>query len=494
MNGFDNPDVLVVGSGPAGSAFARRVHDRDPSATVLMVDAGPVLTDPPGTNTINLRGNAHAEALALCRDDTADDDPMAPYLQPGTALLRRSSDNMDPQVDMPAASMSTNVGGMGAHWSCSCPRPFGSEVMPAVPRDEFDAAFEVAEDLLSITTDGFTRTSTQHDIEALVGKMVDTERQVQPMPLACTPTGTVPTWSGTSAILGDLLDESTRFTLRADTRCRRLLHENGRVRAAELEHVPTGRRSVVSPGAVVVACDVLRTPQLLWASGIRPTALGRYLNDQPLLVATVPIAAELVGEDFWDLRTGTTEPRDHLRGVSWVPFDDESHPYHGQIHYFDPRFTVTGERDEKTLAPFAVLSWFLPKEISPDNRVLFSDSEQDGFGMPAMAIRHRLSEVDWLRVDGATRVMRGIAEVIGAGEPPQPQLFPSGSSLHYQGTVRIGATDDGTSVCDSGGRVWGMDNLYVAGNGVIATSTACNPTATAVALAVIAADRVTADQ
>ena len=73
---------------------------------------------------------------------------------------------------------------------------------------------------------------------------------------------------------------------------------------------------------------------------------------------------------------------------------------------------------------------------------------------------------------------------IGTALDDGPIELAAGSSLHYQGSVRMGPFDDGTSVCDTDGRVWGTRNVYVAGNGVIPTATACNPTATSVALAV----------
>ena len=69
-------------------------------------------------------------------------------------------------------------------------------------------------------------------------------------------------------------------------------------------------------------------------------------------------------------------------------------------------------------------------------------------------------------------------------------MMPLGASLHYQGTTRMGETDDGESVCGPDSEVWGVSGLFVAGNGVIPTSTACNPTLTSVALAVRGARQI----
>ena len=94
-----------------------------------------------------------------------------------------------------------------------------------------------------------------------------------------------------------------------------------------------------------------------------------------------------------------------------------------------------------------------------------------------------------MTIDRARKELIAVAAGIGelSGEP---LLLPAGYSLHYQGSTRMGLADDGTSVCDRDSRVWGFRNLFVGGNGVIPTATACNPTLTSVALAVIGTRRI----
>ena len=103
-----------------------------------------------------------------------------------------------------------------------------------------------------------------------------------------------------------------------------------------------------------------------------------------------------------------------------------------------------------------------------------------------MTIHYMLTDTDQRTIEllraNTERSCKLIGEPLG-----EPKLAPGGSSLHYQGTVRMGEADDGSCVCDSYSRVWGVSNLYVGGNGVIPTSTASNPTLTTVALAYRAA-------
>jgi choline dehydrogenase-like flavoprotein len=310
------------------------------------------------------------------------------------------------------------------------------------------------------------------------------------MPLACAADAAGgPHWTGSDVVLGPLAEPGVdTFQLRPDTICRRLETDGSRVLAADVEHRPTGRRDRITARTLFVAADALRTPQLLWASGIRPPALGRYLNDHTQVVSAVRLDPGLVRHD------GPADPRrsadDAIVGVFWVPFSEPHHPFHGQVMHLDmsPIGIVDAEAGEHVVG----LGWFVPKDIRAEDRVVFSDREVDAYGMPRLRIEYALTERDRHTVEAAIADQQRGAAALGEEVPGRgPALIPAGSSLHYQGTTRMGEGDDGGSVCDPFSRVWGYDNLYVGGNGVIPTRTASNPTLTSVALAIRAAGTVT---
>ncbi|MEV6345550.1 GMC oxidoreductase [Actinoplanes sp. NPDC051851] len=498
-------DLLIVGSGPAGSAIAREVSERRPGTRILMVDAGPQVTEVPGRNTRNLAPDERAVAQARSQGPNADGAASATgrvpggrlAARPGTFLLREPVDGDDDQDGMPAAAMSSNVGGMSAHWTCACPRPGGTERIGFLPQNALASAFDRAEELLTVTQKAFRPSPSSEYVIETLGALYDQgrepDRRVQPMPLACAPSNQgpsdrgMPTWSGAAEVLGPLTGPADGFTLSPETVCRRILHTDGVATGAEL--IRNGQTETVTARVVVVAGDAIRTPQLLWASGIRPGALGRYLNDQPQVISAVILDVPGSGAAYTDV----LDQRDLLTGVMWVPFDDASFPFHGQIMQLDASPILVGE-DADPNASVVGIGTFGAKEPRAEDRVTFDEDRLDGYGLPAPTIHYGLTEKDRAGVSRARGEISRMAAALGRFVPGgEPKLLPAGSSMHYQGSVRMGPADDGTSTCDSTSKIWGTANVFVAGNGVIPTATACNPTLTAVALAVLAAEQIAAE-
>lgn len=196
--------------------------------------------------------------------------------RPGTHLVTLDEAELRAS-GMPAAAVSTNVGGMGAHWTCACPRPGDGERVPFIPVEELDRAFDQAEQMLGVSSSVFPESpegaAIQRTLSELFDSMLPEERSVRRMPLACkVEAGGQRIWSETDTILGSLaeLKSGSRFSIQAETICRCLITKNDRVTGAVIEHLPSGSREEVKADVMVVAADSLRTPQLLWASGIRP--------------------------------------------------------------------------------------------------------------------------------------------------------------------------------------------------------------------------------
>jgi choline dehydrogenase-like flavoprotein len=485
--------VAIVGSGPAGSTYARLICDRLPDARVLLVEAGPVVSQPPGAHV-----NTIEDAGARARAKVASQGPAQYSYRIPSAELRllahRSARDgsisahsglfllgaaQDVSPDFPAASLANNVGGMGAHWFGACPRPAGTERIGFLDETTLDGALATAERLLRVSTTQFAGSQLAARREGILSGLFDhgraPERRVQPMPLAMSREAPGTGQSGPAVILGALLGAAQdHFELRPGTLCRRVVMNGDRAAGVELVDLASATAYQVAARHVVIAADTLRTPQLLFASGVRPAALGRHLNEHPYVAAILEL--DEPGESGYkpgDYELNALMP---ASGVTWVPFDGDRFPMHAQLHQW---------------ANVLAIGIFMPKEIAWDNRVEFSDSAVDWRELPSMRLHYSLSAADFQTVERAREVMVTIARACtGTSLDERPGLMPNGTSLHYQGTVRMGLQDDGTSVCDRHSRVWGTENLYVAGNGVIPASTACNPTLTSVALAVIGAHEV----
>lgn len=508
-----HPTVAVVGSGPIGSAYARLLLEGLPDAHVVMFEAGPQLTDVPGESVRNIadpdekararersqgpQAGEFRESLGIPGSTVVEGMFTA---RQGTHLLDFGGDGSAHAPSFPAAAGATNVGGQGAHWTCAIPRPAFSEKIPFIADEEWDDLIVTAEGLLHAQSSAFADSAVGGGIRSLLEEEFAGELPAgygpSTLPVAGDPQpdGSM-RWAGADVVLGPLIEPgnplSERFELRDLTLVRRVEHDGDRVTGVTVEDLRTGETSFVPAALVVVAADAFRSPQLLWASGIRPKALGHYLTEHPVVISTVALDAEKIGRFATEaqldeeLARRATNPADPVAAVNRIPFSEPGHPFSLQVMYSEST-PFPMEPD----APHANNRWGyvnmgygMRKFPRYQDAVTFDEAEFDYRGFPNMTITYELTERELEEIEAATERLRRAGNALGVFVA-EPRLMPNGSSLHYQGTMRMGEIDDGTSVADPWSRVWGYENLVVGGNALIPTPTAMNPTLMSVAIAV----------
>lgn len=490
------PDVLVVGSGPVSAAYVRLLTQARPDLDVLVVEAGPVLSEPPGMNLRNVADPVRQEQARLLAQGPARPGTDALALDiPGTITARQGTYLVAPGNDqMPAAALASCVGGQGTLWTCAVPVPRDTERISFIPPAEWDQAIAVASRLLCRTTEAFAGSPMTTAVRGTLAKLFDpvlpAGRGVGVLPVAgqVQADGTV-RWTGADMVLGD-----ARYRLRANTLCRRLILDGTRVTSAELADRETGDVSIVRPRVAIVTADALHTPQLLWASGIRPAPLGRYLTEHPLTFGVVAVREDLVPGYAVSADSGAGPPAsDPVSSVLCVPFADPGHPFHAQLLHVDtcPPYFTSGLAAEPNPAGYLTMGWGCRKFPRAQDGLIFSGTETDPWGMPKVSIQYALTDREHAELDQAVAYLTTAASALGRFVPGgEPKVMPAGASLHYQGTYRLGDDDGAQSVCDSYAQVWGVGNLFLGGNGTIPTATACNPTLTSVAIAARSVPRV----
>lgn len=427
-------DVVIVGSGPVGAAYARAILDARRQANVVMVESGPTVTEPLGSHIKNIPGSEHRRRamqkaqgepnrsdsfVTLPERAAASNEPGAAdkyFHRPGLYLVDGQRSDY-PGNGLPAASATSCVGGMATQWTAACPRPYGSEVIPFISPAVMDAALDRAEELLAVSREnvgGGETNRVQQQISDLFDEGRNAATTVRSMPLAVTVVDGQRVWSAADTVLGEYAS-LPNLQILPNTRCTRVLMSGRTATGVEVVDQGTGMKHQLLARNVVIAAGSIHGSQVLFASGIRPRALGRYLNDHHMIVGAVGVSSEPATSPRGTGSSGA----DRVTGVTWIPFDDQVLPLHGQVMHTDASPVETGgegREDEQVVS----LGWFAAKDIQESDRIEFTDDWTDAAGMPGFTIHYELTNRDRDLIALAKGKTTLLAETIGRSIYAEP--------------------------------------------------------------------------
>ncbi|HEY3311806.1 MAG TPA: GMC oxidoreductase [Anaerolineales bacterium] len=495
-----NADVLIIGSGAIGATFARLLVES--GQKVLMVEAGKQLSDRPGEHLRNTfryqqEPNMFTDTIMSQLDAYS---VAAGFFPHSRTVFRQNFENLNQKWwrNMPAASAVYAVGGMMTLWTASTPDPASFERAPFIPTEDWTRMLELAKWLLKVNTDVFEHSLLGKVVQKRLqqkGFSLDTLQQAAERLPVDDPRAFFIKWTGVDTILGPLLDDpkyQPSFKILAQHRAEKLSRTGAQVTSATVRDLTTFTTFEVHAKTFIVAGGPFLTPRLLWESGITPPALGHYLNDNLETSCHVIVDPDILQ----DMKSMPGNPHgakpipiahnDPGPALGTTPTPEK--PWHGQMHRLGRQFLYLPGVDVREQVH---LTWYGTVDISYENCITFG-KQKDRFGLPQITIDFRYSRNDWIRAVRMWWDMVRTANAIGRIQG-LPMLSPPGSTLHLQGTYRMGddvTQDDSTSVTNSFSRVWGFDNLYLGGLGIIPNSMASNPTLTACALAVRSAAQI----
>ncbi len=461
-------DVVVVGSGAGGSTVAGELAAR--GLTVIVLEAGPQKFSPLGTHVRNVY-SSEAE-LAKVGDVIYGE------------MLVNPSHEPDAFEAAPNWKVSHATGGMFALWMGNCPMPDDSELPDFMPRADWQPYFDRADSLMHIDPQGggsgaMFEVLLDRTRRALGARPAG--REIRPMPVAARRVNGVFKICAADDMLYRDAEPPNTLTVLPDLIAVEVLTEGRKAVGVRAKGREDGGEVVVSAGAVVVSGGTVGSPKLLKASKLehRP-ALGAYIHEHACIGSRVtlkPDIRDLIRDD---------EPVYSI----WVPASGEK-PWQNQLC----RFTLSS--DGNRLAPgirevdTSDIFTFVKIDARPENSLNLSDTETDPFGLPQASPSYAHSRDDAERIGLAMAEHFQIAAEVGEVNAGwTPSLYAAGGSTHFMGSCRWGAQDDGASVVDRDGAVWGADGLFVADNSVIGTPNSGNPTFMTVAQSLRTVDRV----
>jgi choline dehydrogenase-like flavoprotein len=486
---MNDDDVIVIGSGPCGAAAASRLVAR--GVGVTMLDAG--LRAPSGV-VVRAAGNTLYRRMGWKYYSTD-------RLGPGTP----------PDVDW---GSSLSLGGLSNFWTAAVPR-FAPEdfteggrlderyVWP-IAYEELVPFYELAEGMLQVTAGEAIPGVPSNlqtfqyrlpaDWRGVVERATSGGHAVGVLPMAkghpwmIALRGTE--FSSYHCVVRPLLS-SHRFRLVSGAQVTRIRSAGAGGHADVVEYVDRrdgtlksvrGRAVVIAAGAIDSTTIVLRSTSPDFPHGIGNSAglVGRYLHDHPRewWRATSDRPLPALSHPVYAARTphGTGDPL--LATSLTLGLSARSERLRT---FYGGRTSTFGVQVFGTMVP------------TPDLGVTLASADDDPLTcLPTISLRYDQRTVDNL-VTARDR-LRDVFTAAGLQvDVPGPfhELRP-GSSIHFGGTLRMHA-DPAFGVVDAWNRMHDVPNVIVCDSSCFTTGPEKNPTLTAMAIALRAADRLATD-
>ncbi len=272
---------------------------------------------------------------------------------------------------------------------------------------------------------------------------------------------------------------SPRVRLLTETLVRRLITADGGRRIVAVEAQQGGETVTITGSTFVLACGAVNSPAVLlrsqdaaWPEGVgnRHDQVGRryMIQNQSALMCVRPLRRtrltmqKTVGlHDFLFAAPGFPYPAGAIQTLGKLT---------GRMIQSDKPFLPAFLLDY--LAARSVDWWMTTEELpDPENRVRLGDG-----GRIEVTWRSNNEKAHRVLLEQVKQAMR---------EAGYPLIFHKRfgieANAHQCGTLRMGA-EPANSVCDPNGQVHGVDNLFVSDASLFPTSTAMAPTLTIAAL------------
>lgn len=441
------PDILIVGSGPAGVAVAEYLFNVFPDVTIGILERGDILTMTHVNNVLpdQLRGefiNAHG---AWPWKGYFENNGMMMFALGGRGIVAGGHLRRFDEVDFTLWDE--------GRWP----------IEPA----ELAPFFTVAE-LVRHVSPGECESPAQTWVMSVLDPF---NPHPPPWGIDIRSTGAKRLLDSSAQRLCELVHRDAleahaaqserRVLLSTNTHVERIVVNHGRVRTLTCQNIGKQRELVTNGCSVVLAASPIESARLFMASRL-PAQLdlktaGKYLAEHILCrtEVTVPFPIAHAGE----ARVNVVIPPEAKR--------DERCRY--QIDIRQSLSPVDSGKLRLRLSGFAAM------DPSPKNRVELAGKDLNTVVEFSDRDRVRMDEMNKRIVDAATRLG------VRARDIPPPTVA-KGRSNHEVGTLRMGLSSNKESVTNRNGQVHGLENLFVADASVFPCVGVANPMLTITAL------------